>query len=184
MKNFSQMQKIGYPSLSVRPAQVFGNCIGHSEKLVQRDIDSFFSPVFEAFSKASNPFIPFFWIVLPMLKISTGHTQQSSGQSPLDRSLVPCIYNAFQNPENFLCLLRIKQAHICKNDCRQASLPEGLPDFSGVRITSDQNRNIFGADFIAPNRAFGQKMFNLIGHIRTDSFPRHFHTGFLIFPPV
>ena len=155
VKNFSQMQKIGYPSLSVRPAQVFGNCMGLPEKLVQRDIDSFLSPVFEAFPEDPNPFIPFFGFVLPKLKISTGHTQQPSGQGPLDRSLVPSIYNAFQNPQNLLCLLRIKQAHICKNDGRQASLAEGLPDFSGIRITSDQNRNIFGADFVAPYRAFG-----------------------------
>ena len=178
------MQKIGYPSLSVRPAQVFGNCIGLPEKLVQRDIDSFFPPVFQAFSKAPNPFIPFFWVVLPKLKIGTGHTQQPSGQSPFDRSLAPCIYNAFQNPQNFLCLLRIKQAHICKNDCRQPSLAEGLPDFSGVRITSDQNRNIFWSDFVATDRAFGQKIFDLTGHIHTDGFPRQIHAGFLIFPPV
>ena len=184
MKNLSQMQKIGYPSLSVRSAQVFGNRMSRPEKLMQRDIDSFFPPVFEAFPKAPNPFIPFLWVVLPELKISTGHTKQPSGQGPLDRSLVPCIYNAFQNPQNLLCLLRIKQAHICKNDCGQPSLAKGLPDFSGVRITSDQNRNILGADFMAAYRALGQKIFNFIGHIHTDGFPRHFHTGFLLFPPV
>ena len=148
------------------------------EKLVQRDIDSFFPPVFEAFLGPPNPFVPFFWVILPELKICTGHTKQPGGQGPLDRSLVPCIYNAFQT-QRISFALRIKQAYICKNDCRQPSLRKDCQTFLASGLLRTKTAHL--------GRTYGrlsfprQKIFNLIGHIHTHGFPRYFDTKFLIF---